>query len=53
MSRVEGDTRLFNMLCYEDVCLLVVHSPNNSERDVLAIEVKLSHHKGHNKHPKL
>ena len=46
---VEGDTRLFNALYYEDVRLLVVHSPNNSERDVLAMEVKLSHHKGHNK----
>ncbi|ELR03309.1 hypothetical protein GMDG_06057 [Pseudogymnoascus destructans 20631-21] len=50
---VEGDARLFDALCYEDVRLLVVHSPNNSERDVLAMEVKLSHHKGHNKHPKL
>jgi len=49
MGRVEGDTRLFNALYYKDVRLLVVHSPNNSERDVLAIEVKLSHHKGHNK----
>jgi hypothetical protein len=52
MGGVEGDTRLFDTLCYEDVRLLVVHSPDNSERDVLAMEVKLSHHKGHNKRPK-
>ncbi|OAF59654.1 hypothetical protein VC83_03943 [Pseudogymnoascus destructans] len=52
MGGVEGDTRLFDALCYEDVCLLVVHSPDNSERDVLTMEVKLSHHKGHNKRPK-
>ncbi len=37
---------------YEDVRLLVVHSSDNSEGDVLAMEVKLSHHKGHNKRPK-
>jgi hypothetical protein len=49
MGGVEGDTRLFNALCYEDVRLLVIHNPNNSEQDVLAMEVKLSHHKGHDK----
>ena len=52
IGRVEGDTRLFDALCYEDDRLLVVHSPNNSKRDMLAMEVKLSHHKGHNKRPK-
>jgi len=52
MGGVGGDTRLYDALCYEDVRLLVVHSPDNSERDVLAMEVKLSHHKGHNKRPK-
>ncbi|KFY15461.1 hypothetical protein V491_05669 [Pseudogymnoascus sp. VKM F-3775] len=49
---VEGDTRLYNALYYEDIRLLVVHDPDNSVQDVLAIEVKLSHHKGHNKRPK-
>ncbi|KFZ11199.1 hypothetical protein V501_04872 [Pseudogymnoascus sp. VKM F-4519 (FW-2642)] len=52
MGGVEGDTRLFNSLCYEDVRLLAVHSPDNSKRDVLAMEVKLSRHKGHHKRPK-
>ncbi|OBT53129.1 hypothetical protein VE04_05757 [Pseudogymnoascus sp. 24MN13] len=52
MGGVEGDTRRPDALCYEDVRLLVVHSPDNDERDVLAMEVKLSHHKGHNKRPK-
>ncbi|KFY93086.1 hypothetical protein V500_03919 [Pseudogymnoascus sp. VKM F-4518 (FW-2643)] len=52
MGGVEGDTRLYDALCYEDVRLLVVHEPDNSVRDVLAMEVKLSHHKGHNKRPK-
>jgi hypothetical protein len=52
MGGVEGDTRLFNALCYEDVRLLAVHSADSSEWDVLAMEVKLSHHKGHNKRPK-
>lgn len=46
---VEGDTRLYDALCYKDVRLLAVYDPDNSERDVLAIEVKLSHYKGHNK----
>lgn len=49
---VEGDSRHLNVLYYKDVYLLVVHSPNNSKRDVLTIEVKLSHYKGHNKYPK-
>ncbi|OAF63116.1 hypothetical protein VC83_00671 [Pseudogymnoascus destructans] len=52
MGGVEGDIRLYDALCYEDVRLLVVHDPNNSVRDVLAMEVKLSHHKGHNNRPK-
>ena len=52
MGGVEGGTRLYDALCYEDVRLLVVHDPDNSVRDVLAMEVKLSHHKGHNKRPK-
>jgi len=49
---VEKDARRFNALCYEDVRLLVVRSPNSGERDVLAMEVTLAHHKGHKKRPK-
>ncbi|KFY32551.1 hypothetical protein V493_00102 [Pseudogymnoascus sp. VKM F-4281 (FW-2241)] len=48
IGRVEGGIRLYDALCYKDVRLLVVHDPNNSVQDVLAIEVKLSHYKGHN-----
>jgi hypothetical protein len=52
MGGVEGGARLYDAICYEDIRLLVVHDPDNSVRDVLAMEVKLSHHKGHNKRPK-
>lgn len=51
ISVVEGDNRLFDLLYYEDICLLVVHSPEYSERD--AIKVKLSRHNEYNKRPKL
>jgi hypothetical protein len=53
ISRVGGDTKLFDALYYKDVRLLVVYSLNNSEQDVLIIKVKLSYYKGHNKHLKL
>lgn len=39
-------------LCYEDVRLLVVQNPDRGERDVLAMEVVLSHHKGYKRRPK-
>ncbi|KAH6704199.1 hypothetical protein BKA61DRAFT_560113 [Leptodontidium sp. MPI-SDFR-AT-0119] len=38
--------------CYEDVRLLVVRNPIAGERDVLAMEVKLAHHKGAKRRPK-
>ncbi|KFY20821.1 hypothetical protein V491_03397 [Pseudogymnoascus sp. VKM F-3775] len=38
MGGVDGDSRRPDALYYEDVRLLVVHSPDNSERDVLAME---------------
>lgn len=39
-------------LYYKDVRLLVVRNPVAGERDVLAIEVKLAHHKGAKRRPK-
>ena len=52
MSDVETELRKFDALCYEDVRLLVVRNPVAGERDVLAMEVKLAHHKGHTRRPK-
>jgi hypothetical protein len=33
-------------LCYEDICLWIVQNPKKGERDLLAMEVYLRHHKG-------
>ncbi|KAL5315971.1 hypothetical protein ACEPPN_016845 [Leptodophora sp. 'Broadleaf-Isolate-01'] len=52
MSDVETELRQFDALCYEDVRLLVVRNPIAGEWDVLAIEVKLAHHKGAKRRPK-
>jgi hypothetical protein len=52
MSDVETELRQFDALCYEDVRLLVVRNPISGERDVLAMEVKMAHHKGHTRRPK-
>ncbi|KAH6704125.1 hypothetical protein BKA61DRAFT_739939 [Leptodontidium sp. MPI-SDFR-AT-0119] len=52
MSDVETELRQFDALCYEDVRLLVVRNPVAGERDVLAKEVKLAHHKGAKRRPK-
>lgn len=46
MSSVDTELRQFDVLCYEDVCLLVVWNPVAGERDVLAMEVKLAYYKG-------
>jgi len=46
ISDVKTEVRQFDALCYKDVCLLVVRNPVARERDVLAMEVKLAHHKG-------
>jgi hypothetical protein len=52
MSDVETEPRQFDALCYEDVRLLVVRNPVAGERDMLAMEVKLAHHKGAKRRPK-
>lgn len=52
MDAVESEIRYFDALCYEDVRLLVVRSPESGARDVLAMEITLAHHKGHNRRPK-
>lgn len=52
MSDVGMELRKFNALYYEDVRLLVVQNPIAGERDVFAMEVKLSHHKGADRRPK-
>ncbi|KAG4427387.1 hypothetical protein IFR05_017130 [Cadophora sp. M221] len=52
MSGMGEDIRHFDAICYEDVRLLVVRSPDNGGRDVLAMEVTMAHHKGHKRRPK-
>ncbi|TVY12529.1 hypothetical protein LARI1_G009432 [Lachnellula arida] len=52
MSGVHENIRQFDAICYEDVRLLVVRSPSGGERDGLAMEVKMAHHKGHKRRPK-
>jgi hypothetical protein len=44
--------RKYKSLCYEDICLWVVKNPKPRERDLLALEVYLRHHKGADKKPK-
>jgi hypothetical protein len=39
-------------LCYEDICLWIVQNPKKGERDLLAMEVHLRHHKGVDNKPK-
>jgi hypothetical protein len=51
MSDDQTEHRQFDALCYEDVRLLVVRNPVAGERDVLAMEVKLAHHKGAKRKP--
>jgi len=45
-------TRKYKALCYEDICLWVVQNPKRGERDLLAMEVHLRHHKGVDNKPK-
>lgn len=52
ISGVKTEVRQFDTPCYEDVRLLVVRNPVAGERDMLAMEVKLAHHKGAKKRPK-
>ena len=46
------EMRKCKALCYEDVCLFIVQNPKRGERDLLAMEVFLRHHKGADKKPK-
>lgn len=39
-------------LCYKDILLMVVRNPEGGERDVLAMEVTMAHHKGADRRPK-
>jgi hypothetical protein len=52
MSGVEEELRRVYALCYEDIRLLAVRTPDGGERDVLAMEVTMAHHKGHKRRPK-
>lgn len=45
--------RAYKAICYEDVRLWIVQNPTRGERDLAAMEVTLSHHKGAHKKPKL
>ncbi|KAG9244780.1 hypothetical protein BJ878DRAFT_479840 [Calycina marina] len=49
---IEEYIRQFDAICFEDVRLLVVRRPGSEERDVLAMEITLAHHKGHRRRPK-
>ncbi len=42
----------YKALCYEHICLQIVQNPKQGERDLLAMEVHLQHHKGVNNKPK-
>jgi hypothetical protein len=44
--------RKYKALCYEDICLWIVKNPKEGERDLLAMEVHLRHHKGVDNKPK-
>ncbi|KAE8440383.1 hypothetical protein EG329_008182 [Mollisiaceae sp. DMI_Dod_QoI] len=44
--------RKYKALCYEDIRLWIVQNPKRGERDLLAMEVSLRHHKGMDNKPK-
>ena len=44
--------RKYKALCYEDICLWIVQNPKRGEKDLLAMEVSLRHHKGVDNKPK-
>lgn len=52
----EDDTdnliRAYKALCYEGVRLWIVQNPTSGERDLLCMEIALSHHKGADRKPK-
>jgi len=45
---IDSLSRRYKVLCYEDIRLWIVQNPKQGERDLLAMEVTLSHHKGAN-----
>jgi len=45
-------TRTYKALCYEDIRLWVVRNPEEGKRDLLAMEISFSHHKGADRKPK-
>jgi hypothetical protein len=52
LDEFEEPIRKYKALCYEDICLWVVQDPKQGERDLLAMEVHLRHHKGADNKPK-
>jgi hypothetical protein len=44
--------RRYKSLCYKDIRLWIVQNPAAGERDLLAIEIELNHHKGADRKPK-
>jgi hypothetical protein len=46
------DMQNWKLLCYEDISLWIVQNRKPGERDMLAMEVLLRHHKGADKKPK-
>jgi hypothetical protein len=52
LSSFDELVRSYKAICYEDVRLWIVQNPKQGERDLLAMEVTLSHHKGADKKPK-
>lgn len=51
-DNAEDLVRTYKALCYEDVRLWIVKNPTSDERDLLAMEITLSHHKGADRKPK-
>jgi len=47
-----SDTREYKALCYKDIRLWIVQNSSSGERDLLAMEITLAHHKGADKKPK-
>jgi hypothetical protein len=52
LSNFNELVRSYKAICYEDVRFWIVQNPKQGERDLLAMEVTLSHHKGADKKPR-
>ena len=52
LDNIEEEIRRWKVLCYEDITLWIVQSPEPGGRDRLAMEVFLRHHKGADNKPK-